>query len=355
MAKQPRLKHVKFTRAKGKLYAYFNTGTKLNGKPVYAPLPLFGSVGFYESYSGMLGARTKRSTAPHTVGALIDTYLRSQEFQSRSDGTQRAYGFGLKRVREELGNAPVDRVERAHVREIVNNRIEGNGSRNLFLAVLSNIYRFGRENDLTDAKPTDGIKNFPTGQHEPWPDELLNSALSCDDDRVRLAVHLLYYTGQRIGDVMRMRWGDIREGAIIVTPEKTKRFHKVLRIPIHSALEDELSRTERAGLTIITGQYGKPLGVNKMRVDIQNFAEAIGFKVVPHGLRKNAVNTLLEAGCTPHEVAAITGQSFQMIEHYARRVSQHKLGEAAILKLERKAKVQTDVQTLPETRRKGRA
>ena len=56
--------------------------------------------------------------------------------------------------------------------------------------------------------------------------------------------------------------------------------------------------------------------------------------LVFHGLRKSAVVFLLEAGCTVAEVAAITGQSMQMVEHYARMVSQEKLAAAAVLKWE---------------------
>ena len=51
-----------------------------------------------------------------------------------------------------------------------------------------------------------------------------------------------------------------------------------------------------------------------------------------HGLRKSAVVTLLEAGCTTAEVQAITGQSMQMVEHYTKQVSQKKLAASAILK-----------------------
>ena len=56
--------------------------------------------------------------------------------------------------------------------------------------------------------------------------------------------------------------------------------------------------------------------------------------LVFHGLRKSAVVTLLEAGCTDAEVAAITGQSRQMVEHYSRQVNQRKLAASAILKWE---------------------
>lgn len=56
--------------------------------------------------------------------------------------------------------------------------------------------------------------------------------------------------------------------------------------------------------------------------------------LVFHGLRKSAVVFLLEAGCTVPEVSAITGQSHQMVEHYAKEVNQKKLAAAAILKWE---------------------
>lgn len=66
-------------------------------------------------------------------------------------------------------------------------------------------------------------------------------------------------------------------------------------------------------------------------------------QLVFHGLRKSAVVFLLEAGCTDAETAAITGQSRDMVEHYAKKVNQHRLATAAILKWE----------TASEERKKG--
>ena len=57
-------------------------------------------------------------------------------------------------------------------------------------------------------------------------------------------------------------------------------------------------------------------------------------RFVFHGLRKSAVVTLLEAGATDAEVAAITGQLREMVAHYSRQVNQRKLAAAAILKWE---------------------
>jgi hypothetical protein len=57
-------------------------------------------------------------------------------------------------------------------------------------------------------------------------------------------------------------------------------------------------------------------------------------RLVFHGLRKSAVVFLLEAGCSDAETEAITGQSRDMVEHYAKQVNQKRLAAAAILKWE---------------------
>ncbi len=63
--------------------------------------------------------------------------------------------------------------------------------------------------------------------------------------------------------------------------------------------------------------------------------------LVFHGLRKSAVVMLLEAGCTTAETQAITGQTMEMIEHYARQVNQKKLAASAILKWQRAERTRT--------------
>jgi hypothetical protein len=57
-------------------------------------------------------------------------------------------------------------------------------------------------------------------------------------------------------------------------------------------------------------------------------------RVVFHGLRKNAVIALLEAGCTEAEVSAIVGMSEQMVRHYSQEISARRLAINAMKKLE---------------------
>jgi len=328
----PKLEYVKFTRAKGKLYAYFNTGKKVRGKLIYAAMPEFGSAAFYSVYGAMKGARTKRAQVILTVADICARYEASDEFKELAAGTRKVYRLTLSKISRIMGHAPVDEVKRKHVYAVVE-AMPGAASRNLFVAVVGVIYRWARKRDLTEAEPTKDIGHWKTGEYAPWPKPLLDAALACDDDRVRLAVHLLFYTGQRLGDVVKMRWNAIHAGKIAVVQQKTG---KPLNIPLAKQLRAELDRAPRNGLTILTGPTGKPMRDDAVREQLKAYAAGLGHKVVPHGLRKNAVNTLLELGCTIPQVQAITGQSVETVMHYAKGVDQDALGEAAILKMERR-------------------
>lgn len=337
MPRLPKLQYVKFVRSKGTVYGYFDTGKKdVAGKRIYAPLGKHSSVGFGDSYAVMLGHRSRREATPNTVTDLADRFEESAEFARLSLGTRKFYTSLLKHVRAELGEFPIRDVKRAHITEVVHNRLgEKNGTRNGFLAVYGVLHTYAQSLELVDTiSPTRHVKPFKTGEHEPWPEDVLEAGLAAEHDRTRLAVALLYYTGQRIGDVVRFRWNDIREGVLSFTQQKTG---KPMDVPLHSDLVAELARTPKRGITIIVNHEGQPMTPQVIRRELKKFAAAQGRELVPHGLRKNAVNALLEAGCTDYEVQAITGQSLQMIAHYARKVNRKKLGKAAIFKLENKA------------------
>jgi hypothetical protein len=57
-------------------------------------------------------------------------------------------------------------------------------------------------------------------------------------------------------------------------------------------------------------------------------------RIVFHGTRKNAVNNLLEVGCSEAPVAAIVKMSPAMVHHYSKRVNQFRLARAAMKQFE---------------------
>jgi integrase len=333
--------HVKRTRAKGRTYLYFRTGQRDGrGREILAPLPLPKDPGFGDRYAALVAARSRRENARSsaaaelTVTAFCELYERSEHFRGLSAGSQRLYGISLRYFRKMLPTAPARELQRADIVRLVDGRADTPGAANSLLRAVNALYKWGRLRGHVENNPCRDIEELGVGEHEPWPEHIVTAALAAPDDRVRLAVHLLLFTAQRIGDVVQMKWTDINtatDGArrLIVKQQKTGR---ALEIPLHADLERELQRHKRELGYIIAGVQGRPLSQKTLRRDLQAFAAGLGTKIVPHGLRKNAVNALLEAGCSAAETAAISGQSLQMVEHYAKGRSQRKLGEAAILK-----------------------
>lgn len=325
-------KYVRSKTAKGKTYLYFDTGAVTDaGKTILKRLPGLRDPTFGRALSAAESARERRDATPHvlTVATLANLYEKSQEFARLAHASQVNYGTYLRAARERLGIAPAADVTAEDVRIIRDKMAETPGAANMFVRTLGSLYSWGRKRGHVQNSPVRDVELLEQGEHEPWPEWLLERALAAET--ARLPVAMLYYTAQRIGDVCRMRWSDIRDGAIELKQQKTG---LTLTIPIHRELAALLDALPRTALTILIGPAGGPWTPHTLRRHLQVWAEAQGAQIVPHGLRKNAVNALLEAGCSSAETAAISGQTLQVIEHYAKRRDTRVLGKAAILRWE---------------------
>lgn len=330
--KLPKLDHVKRVRRDGKAYLYFNTGKKKpNGQPLRVPLPDPASAQFYSVYAALVAGRTKRATETsiYTVYQMAREYESSKVFEALAENTRKLYRYQLAKIRDLLGDYPVNDLEPHYVREMLDESDWNAGTRNMVTAVLGALYKWGRAAKKTTAFPTKELGRSDGGEHDPWPDDILQAGLEAKDDTIRLAVHVLYFTGLRIGDALKLRWGQIRDDVIGITPQKTQRTGKTLYIPLAGDLKAELDSTPRTSLTVLP-----PMTQAKLRREMQAFTEGLGVETVPHGLRKNAVNSLLLAGCSIAETAAITGQTYSIVEHYAAQINRRKLAGAAIVKLD---------------------
>ena len=92
------------------------------------------------------------------------------------------------------------------------------------------------------------------------------------------------------------------------------------------------SATDR--LTFLVNDWGRPFTVGsfsnwfRAQCDTANLHHCSA-----HGLRKAAARRLAEAGCTEHEIAAITGHaSLREIARYTRAADQRQLATAAMEK-----------------------
>jgi integrase len=149
--------------------------------------------------------------------------------------------------------------------------------------------------------------------------------------RARLALALLLYTGQRRGDVIRMGAQHIRNGALQVKQEKTG---VELVIPLHPALATIIAAAPRDHLTFVTTRLAGPFEGSAFSRWFRNECDKAGLPhCSAHGLRKAAARRLAEAGCTTHEIGAITGHaSLTELVRYTRAADQRRLAEAAMIK-----------------------
>jgi integrase len=329
MSKGHRIKHVRRKVAKGHVYLYFDTGVKNEaGKPILARLPDANDPTFGTALAAAKAGRNRRGSVQQvlTVGGLANLYEKSADYSALADKSKTLYATYLRQIRKALAPAPAREIARRDVLMIRDRMADKPGAANALVRTLGALYSWGRERDYVENSPTKGIRMLAQGEHEPWQPWLIEAALDSDDATVRLGVALLYYTAQRIGDVCKMRWTDIRGRSIELEAQKTG---VALSIPLHSRLAQILTETPRSAFTILL-RDGEPWKPEALRVYLQVWAKAHGAKVVAHGLRKSAVNALLEAGCSVAETASISGQTLQMVEHYAKKRNQPKLASAAM-------------------------
>jgi site-specific recombinase XerD len=293
-----RIPYVKvYTDRAGMVRRYFR---KPGRKAV--PLPgVPGSAEFMAAYQAALGeaAPTPASRqGPGTVGALICDYLRSPAFANLKPSSQRVYRIVLDRFGGMHGHRMVRDMPRDNVATYVHTiGADHPGMANVTRAVLRKLLahavRVGYRND----NPVSEIDRYKGGTHHTW-SEAQPAAYEHRwplGTRERLAYALLLYTGQRGGDVVKMRRSDISGGAIAVVQQKTG---TALSIPIHADLAAAMAAGPSNGLALIGDRHGRPIGRDSLTGLIKRAAKAAGLKAEckPHGLRKAQMRRLAEGG-----------------------------------------------------------
>lgn len=331
------LPHIKRVTSKGRVYEYFITGATSDGKPVLKRLPPRSDrFAFGQAYAGYLAHRNARQSVQviPTLREVSKRYQLDGKYRNRAASTQDTYLIYLNQLEEAMGEAGIDEIERRDVQALMDKMADRPVAALMALTVLRNLMKFAKQREWIKVDPSIDVEppEAKEEDYEPWPEPLLFEAIDSDDANISLSVALLYYTAQRIGDVCKMRWSDLRDGHIHVRQQKTG---KDVAFPLHADLARLIATTPRTTMTILHGPKGRPLRPATLRVRLQDWAKKRGEAVVPHGLRKNAVNALLECGCSIAEVSSISGQTLEMVEHYAKRRNSKRIGGAAILKWER--------------------
>jgi integrase len=303
------------------------------------PLPgIPGSSEFMLAYQDAIAAAIPRPigagrTVPGTVDASIVAYYVDASFLALGATTRHTRKVILEHFRREHGTKKLRTLQRAHIAAILGKKPPF-AARN-WLKVLRGLMAFAVNAGLRPDDPTQGVKlpKAKAGEIHTWTEEEIAQfeAWHSVGSTARLAFALLLYTAQRRGDVVQMGRQPIRDGVLSIRQEKTGTF---VEIPVHPTLAAIIAETPIAGqmtfLTNISGAAFSSAGFGNVFREWCNEAD-LPKRCSSHGLRKAACRRLAEAGCSEHEIAAISGhESLAEVRRYTRAASRARMARSAM-------------------------
>lgn len=283
--------------------------------------------------------RRRNRILPHSLGAIIQEYRRSPEYEALKPATKVVYERAIALMAKAY-TTDISEIKRRHAISQRNKLKDTPAMANQVVAVLSLLMAYAVAMEYIPSNPVYRVPKLEVGEYARWEDAAVTYALAAFPKRLCRPLTLALYTGQRCGDVLRMRWSDYEDGGIQVVQEKTGAR---VWIPCHSTLKAALEewKRDRTSVYIVTDSRGQPYRPKAFQSifsrEMRKHRALNG--LVFHGLRKTAAAKMAEAGCSLHEIAAITGhKTVEMIMHYTSQAEQKARARAAIEKLENAGK-----------------
>ncbi len=307
--------------------------------------PLPGNPGSPEFLAALAKAEEVTPKDTGTIRELFRLYQGSLKFEKKRATTQREYRRMLNYLDAEFGDMPLRALRSPKVRgvfldyqeEIGRDRPREADNR---LSVLSLVFTHAASRGRIAENPLKGFEHIYDNDRA---DKIL---LEGDITRfmngapleLQQAMILALHTGQRYGDLIRMRWSDYDGATLRLCQSKGQRH-----VAIHAtaALRKMLDGMERKGPFILTRADGRPWHTAKddkalgkawrARCDEVGIADRHF-----HDIRGTAVTMLSEAGATPQQIAGLTGHTvksvYTILEKYLARTPA--LSKAAIIAFE---------------------
>jgi integrase len=310
------------------------------------PQPPFCEAFWTAYYKAMEGGATPvveagaLKTKSGSFDALIAAYYKSSAFTALEKSTQATYRNQLEQFRKEHGMKPVAALKAKHVDAILGEiatrstaQAQKLRKRLVKLMALAVKWEYITENPMLNAER---IKHKTKG-YATWTDADIAAfrAYWKDGTAQRLAFEILFYTGLRRSDAVKLGRQHIHGDYIVITTKKSSDMVE-LNIPIHKDFRRVLDASERKHLTFITTAYGSARSEKAFTNWLIEAGQEAGLPShrSPHGVRKAACRTLAEAGCTALEIMSITGHTnIKEIETYCAAVNRRHLAQIAITKL----------------------
>lgn len=245
------------------------------------------------------------------------------------EGTLEAYTLRLEKFRQFIGRRKVSRtIVLEWIRHLLT--VERLSKRTVahYRRTVRGFYAYLVENEFEKVNPVSkGSRINPSSApKEAFDDEeylrLLNAA--ADTEFWDYAIRLGYDTGLRLSDVAELEWSSVNFAtrSVKLMPRKTKRYEKVVEIPL---TESTMHVLEKMKLAAGGSQFVAPWMAAQFAADrhktlsmqfIRLARKAHVFKSY-HSFRHTFVTRMLAANVHPAIIASMTGQSLGQIMTYS--------------------------------------
>lgn len=296
--------------------------------------------------------------APITLGKHIDEWLDTLDVRPH---TKAGYASKLNLVPPRLRQVRLDRLRPAQLRKLFEELRATQSPQSVahVRSVLRNCLRRAVQDGLIERNPaslTDAVKVPNVERRTLSYAEAVKFLESVRGERLEALFVLALYVGLRQSELLGLRWSDVDaagmppgrrgtpfredsqlsdagvaahtssailhvrqtlhrvEGAIVVTPPKTKRSERTIPLPPEAvaALQRHRASVDVIPLSnlVFTTPAGKPLNSSTVRRTLYRHLDALEIeRVTFHDLRGAAASILHAQGFTPREVMAVLGHS----------------------------------------------
>lgn len=315
----PDVNRVPKRTKRGVTYYYYHrqTGARIIGAP--------NTPEFLASYIEAANKPTVEIDCPKgTFASLLVAYKGSPKFRNLAPSSQRNYSIYIDRLEERFAKVSLKAISDRKFRgEFLSWRDEiareSQSTAELLTRVMKVVLRFGEDRVMLSSNPLQGVERLKFKDHSSnvFTAQQIKRLIEVSPKELIWAIKLALLTGQRQGDLIRLKWTDIANGALRLCQQKTKAD---VTIPIGASLAALLSEIPRRAETILTSTHGKPwcsdgssLRQAWARAMVAAKLHKTGLRF--HDLRGTAITCLADMGCNEIQIAAMTGHE---IEHVSR-------------------------------------
>lgn len=327
-----RLKYVMSdTDRKGTRRYYFRRHgrkTRLPGTP--------GSTEFMAAYAAAeaSGRPIPVSKAdPASFRALVNEFYRSAAFKQLDPRSQRVRRQIIERFTAEHGDKPYRLMEPRHVLRFRDDHADRPGAATNLVKALRHVFTFAVSYGLAKSNPAQSVPYLrkKNGGFHSWTiDEVRQfEAHHPIGTKPRLAMALLFYTGQRRSDVVTFGKQMIRGGKLHYVQQKTKRPMATKIIPPLRAIIDA---TPSSGLAFLETHLGMPYTASGFGNAFRQWCNEAGLPhCSAHGLRKALGARLAELGVTTNNIQDVLGHETLSQAAIYTKAAQSEIGSDAAL------------------------